>query len=200
MKCLNISNTLTICAFLFLIFTGCIQDISVEIPPHTPTDNHSELAAIPAQKICLKAIKDTRILDRAEGTREAAFGVHMSTVDFYPSVEDIFKDVIKAEFQRAGHTLVGDDQPITLSATVLTFEVATDTTPLYWDIIGKAMIELKIKKADRKATEHNYSSMCQERTYIFPSGELIQKVMKHCIAEFAQKLRNDPKLAQAIRN
>ena len=82
MKCLNISNTLTICAFLFFIFNGCIQDISIEIPPHTPTDNHSELAEIPAQKICLKAIKDTRILDRAEGTREAAFGVHLRLLIF----------------------------------------------------------------------------------------------------------------------
>lgn len=200
MKCLNIFSIISIWALLFFIFTGCIQDISVEIPPHLPADNHGELAAIPAQKICLKDIKDIRILDRAEGTREAAFGVHMSTVEFYPSVEDIFKDVIKAEFQRAGHTLVSEAQPITLSATVLAFDVATDTTPLYWDIIGKAMIELKIKRADLKKTKHNYSSMCQERTYIFPSGELIQKVMKCCIADFAHKLRNDPKLAQAIRN
>jgi hypothetical protein len=47
----------------------------------------------------------------AEGTREAAFGVPMGTVDFYPSVEPIFKDVIKVEFQSAGHTLAKDEQP-----------------------------------------------------------------------------------------
>ena len=89
------------CSSFFLFLTGCVQDISVEIPPHTSPPNDSQLALIHPQKICLKAIKDVRILDRAEGTREAAFGVPMGTVDFYPSVESIFKDVIKAEFQSA---------------------------------------------------------------------------------------------------
>ena len=187
-----------ISVLLLFIITGCIQDISVEIPPHMPAGNHSELTAIPPQKIRLKAVKDERILYRAEGTREAAFGVPMGTVDFYPSVEQIFQDVIEVEFQRAGHTLVSEDQPVTLSINVLTFEVATDTTPLYWDIIGRAVIELEIEKPDRKPTTHNYASMCQDRTYVFPSGKLIQEVMKNCIADCAAKLRTDPTLAQAI--
>ncbi len=84
MKRLNIFVVLIVCSLLFLFFDSCIQDICVEIPPHMPADNNSQLPAIPSQKICLKAIKDVRILDRAEGTREAAFGVPMGTVDFYP--------------------------------------------------------------------------------------------------------------------
>ena len=198
MKCLNIFTIFTICSFLFLIFTGCIQDISVEIPPHTSLPSDSRLAGIHPRKICLKAIKDVRILDRAEGTREAAFGVPMGTVDFYPSVESIFKDVIKAEFQSAGHTLAKDEQPITLVGEILTFEVRTDTTPLYWDIIGRTLVELQIKSLDGKASKHHYASICKERTYIYPSSTLIQKVMKNCINDFANKLRNDDKLAQAL--
>jgi len=198
MKRLNIFVVLIVCSLLFLFFFSCIQDISVKIPPHVPADNNSQLAAIPSQKICLKAIKDARIIDCAEGSREAAFGVPMGTVDFYPSVESIFKDVIKAEFQSAGHTLAKDEQPITLAGEILTFEVRTDITPLYWDIIGRTLVELQIKSVDGKASKHNYASICKERTYIYPSITLIQKVMKNCINDFANKLRNDDKLAQAL--
>lgn len=198
MKRLNIFVVLIVCSLLFLFFDSCIQDISVEIPPHMPADNNSQLAAIPSQKICLKAIKDVRILDRAEGTREAAFGVPMGTADFYPSVESIFKDVIKAEFQSAGHTLAKDEQPITLAGEILTFEVRTDTTPLYWDIIGRTLVELQIKSADGNASKHHYASICKKGTYIYPSSTLIQKVMKKCINDFANKLRNDDKFAQAL--
>ena len=39
---------------------------------------------------------------------------------------------------------------------------------------------------------------CQDRTCVFPSGKMIQEVMKNCIADCAVRLRIDPKLAQAI--
>lgn len=198
MKPLRSALFLISCSVFFIFLDGCIQDISVEIPPHTSLPSDSRLARIHPRKICLKAIKDVRILDRAEGTREAAFGVPMGSVDFYPSVESIFKDVIKAEFQSAGHTLVKEEQPITLAGEILTFEVRTDTTPLYWDIIGRTLVELQIKSADGKASKHTYSSIFKERTYIYPSGTLIQKVMKSCINDFANQLRNDAKLAQAL--
>ena len=92
-------------AFMFLM--GCAQNISVQLPSHIPTNNVSQLALIPPQNIFLKEIQDTRTPGRAEGTREAAFGVPMGNVDFNPPASEILRDVIMSEFKNAGHGFSG---------------------------------------------------------------------------------------------
>lgn len=182
---------------LFLFLVGCAGNISIQIPSHTPAIKDSQLASIPPQTVHLKT-QDARTPGRAEGTREAAFGVPMGNVNIEPPAVEIVKDVIMSELKIAGHTISNTEQQTNISATVQAFEVRTKTTPLYWDIIGDTIIELEVMNQSGEKFRHSYKSTCNGRTYVWPGGELIKKVMQSCIADFAETMRNDKELAEAI--
>jgi hypothetical protein len=54
--------------------------------------------------------------------------------------------------------------------------------------------------AERKQIEKTYTSTCQDRTYVWPGGDLVKKVMENCMNNFAKTMRNDAELAKAIKN
>ncbi|MDY6990525.1 MAG: YajG family lipoprotein [Thermodesulfobacteriota bacterium] len=191
---------LFLCSVFLMLLVGCAQNISVQFPSYTPTGNGSQLALIPPQNIHLEAVQDTRPPGRAEGTREAAFGVPMGTVEFRPPASDIVRDVIMSEFKNAGHRFTDKEQQVTIWAKILTFEVGTNTTPLYWDIMGNTKIEVEVMNPSGQQFKNTYTSTCQDRTYVWPGGKLVKKVMQSCITEFANTMRNDTELAKAMKN
>jgi uncharacterized lipoprotein YajG len=195
-----ILSSFFLCAISVEFLAGCAQNISVQFPPHTPNSNNSQLALIPPQQLYLKSVIDSRTPGRAEGSREAAFGVPMGNVQFKPPVSDIVRDIITSEFTTAGHSFTDKDQGLDISAKILIFEVGTNTTPLYWDIIGNTKIEIEVMDAERKQIEKTYTSTCQDRTYVWPGGDLVKKVMENCMNDFAKTMRNDKELANAIRS
>jgi len=187
-------------SIFFMFLAGCAQNISVQFPPHTPvTSGGNQLALIPPQNICLKPVQDRRIPGYAEGSREAAFGVPMGNIQFRPPASDIVRDVIVSEFKNAGHTITDKEQPITISAKILAFNVGTNTTPLYWDVIGNTTIEVEVMGSAQEPSKMTYTSSCQDRTYIWPGEALVKQVMQSCINDFADQMRNDIKLAQTIK-
>jgi len=188
------------CLLLVAFLVGCAQNISVQFPAYTAAGNGSQLAKIPPQKIHFKGIQDLRTPGRAEGSREAAFGVPMGDVEFHPPAPQVISDMLRAEFQNAGATLTDQEQPITLSGKVLTFEVGTDTTPLYWDIIGNIKIQLEVSSKSGTIDQNTYSATCKDRTYVWPSGSIIKDVMQNCINDLGRDIRNDEGLAKAIMN
>lgn len=200
MKTLMKNVLLFLCSGFFIFMVGCAQNISVQFPSHTPTSNGSQLALIPPQNVYLKTIQDARPPGRAEGTREAAFGVPMGNVDFKPPASDIVKDVIMSEFKKAGHRFADKEQQVNISAKIFTFEVGTNTTPLYWDIIGNIKIEVEVMGPTGEEFKNTYTSTCQDRTYVWPRGSLVKKVMQGCITDFAETMRNDTELAKAIKS
>lgn len=190
-------NLVLLYTVLFLFLVGCAGNISIQIPSHTPASKDSQLALIPPQTIHLKT-QDARTPGRAEGTREASFGVPMGNVNIEPPAAEIVKDVIKSELKIAGHTISDKEQQTNISATVKAFEVRTETTPLYWDIIGDTIIELEVMNQSGEKFSHSYKSTCNDRTYVWPGGKLVKKVMQSCIADFAETIRNDKELAEEI--
>jgi len=187
--------------FVMLMFlAGCAQNITVQTPTHSPETGKSQLSLIPPANIYLKKVQDVRAPGRAEGSREAAFGVPMGNVTFDPPAAVAVQDLIAAELIKAGHSILDKEQKVNVAARVLAFEVGTDVTLLYWDIIGKTKIEVSVIGLSSNEVKKVFSSSCEDRTYVWPSGKLIKKVMQSCMSYFAARMRNDIEIAQAIKS
>jgi uncharacterized lipoprotein YajG len=190
----SVSNMLIVLSMAVL--SGCASKVvEVHIPPHTPMGTESQLSLIESQKIHLESVKDLRAM--MEGKRES-LGISMGDVVFVPPAVSVIEDVVVTEFENAGHQFSDEDQTLTLTVKIHNFGANTNSTPAYWDINGSIHIELEISREEGKRKSFSYRSACSDRTYVWPSGELFKAVMLKCIDDFADKLRNDKALAEAI--
>lgn len=88
-----------------------------------------------------------------------------------------------------------------ITGAVQSFEVRTEATLLYWDVIGDLAMSLRVTAAGAGATTRSlaYQTRCTDRTYVWPSEKVIAKVMGKCINDVATRLRNDSRVADALR-
>lgn len=169
----------------------------VHIPSHSPKSEQSQLALLKPQKINLQSVKDYRISQ--EGKRES-LGIPMGDVVFNPQAVTVIKDVVVSEFENAGHIFTESDQTVTLAVKIQNFDAGTNSTALYWDINGTTKIDIEVSGQKGDSDTFSYISVCSDRTYVYPSGELFEGVMLQCIDDFANKLRNDKALVDAIQD
>lgn len=148
------------------------------------------------------ALDDRKDID-AEGKVTAAFGVPMGTVRFEPSPATLVGQAIVAEIEAAGHAVADSADGTQITGAILEFETHTDTTLLYWDVIGNLAISLQIS-APQRAQQRvppalEYRTRCAARTCIWPSEAIIAGAMRQCIHDLANRLRNDGRVADALR-
>ena len=126
----------------------------------------------------------------------------MGRIRFEPSPATLLGQAIISEIKAAGHTVTDSAEGTQITGAVLEFEAHTDTTLLYWDVIGNLAVSLQIlvARGTNPGALLDYRTRCMDRTYIWPSETVIAGVMSKCINEFANKLRNDGGAADALRN
>ena len=122
---------------LALLLGGCAGDILVVIPPHDPNPESVLRSAAPSLVSVAVQLEPSPV---ARGKREAAFGVPMGNVSFSPPPDVSIRRVLEAELVASGHAIEGDSPAVELIADVKRFEVRTDTTLVYWDVIGEVAI------------------------------------------------------------
>jgi uncharacterized lipoprotein YajG len=176
--------------------------VTVGIPKHSASSGSSTLSSIPPAIVRVLPFNDDRKDLDIEGTATAAFGVPMGHIRFEPSPTTLLGQAIISEIKAAGHTVTDGAEGTQITGAVLEFEARTDTTLLYWDVIGNLAISLQIMVArgTNPGAPLDYRARCMDRTYIWPSAAVIAGVMGKCINDIATKLRNDSRAADALRN
>ena len=96
----------------------------------------------------------------------------MGNVTFDPPERQLVKDALEAAFSR---------QPAPQSSEpyvcdIIEFGVNTNTTPLYWDVVG--VIRLKLRKNGR---EQDLFGTHTERTYAWPGADIIARVVQESL-------------------
>lgn len=176
------------------------RPIVVGIPDYSAPSASSTLSSIPHTVIRVLPFNDGR--KDLEGEVTAAFGVPMGHIRFEPSPATILGRVVVSEFKAAGHTVADSAEGPQISGIVREFNAHTDTTPLYWDVIGSLDVSLRVSSS-RGTTPGallEYHAQCTDRTYIWPSETVISGVMNKCLNEFASQLRDDGRVTDALRN
>ncbi len=173
--------------------------VTVRLPEYMPVAESSALSAIPPKTVQVLPVVDKRS-DASGGSREAAFGVPMGDVRFAQSPAHLLGNVIVSELESAGHTVSDAPSGVRIAATMSEFKVHTDTTPLYWDVIGDLAISLQVSSVQNgdPPETFEYKARCTERTYIWPTESVIAGVMGECVSDFGKQFRNDGGVANAL--
>ncbi|HTN72678.1 MAG TPA: DUF4410 domain-containing protein [Methylomirabilota bacterium] len=140
-----------------------------------------------APKIKVGGFTDMRSDKGRIGERTAAFGVSMGDVYLSRRVHEVMHDALVDDLLAAGYRVVDSGQDITVQGQVSKFWVHTDTTPLYWDMVG----EIEIALASDTAQQRSFTCHQVDRTYTWPSAALIGKVLDACISDLMKKVRTD---------
>jgi len=131
-------------------------------------------------------VQDARREKGRIGERFAAFGVSMGDVYFYRSVPDYVEEMVATDLQAAGHTVTRTGAGVPLTVNIERFWATTETTALYWDIV--ANIDLSVSVGDRIA---RFSCRKAERTYVWPSEALFNRVVDGCLVDLMRNFRAD---------
>jgi uncharacterized lipoprotein YajG len=176
--------------------------VTVGIPKHSASPGSSTLSSIPAATLRVLPFNDDRKDTNTEGKSTAAFGVPMGQIRFEPSPATLLGQAIISEIKAAGHAVTDSAEGAQITGAILEFEAHTDTTLLYWDVIGNLAVSLQISVARKTGSSAplNYQTRCMDRTYVWPSEAVIAGVMGQCIDDFVKKLRNDGRAAAALRH
>lgn len=124
--------------------------------------------ATPADSLVEVKVKDARA--SRGGTRQAAFGVDMGDIVFDPPEARI----VKVRLEQALNRLLkqkGVTQRQTVECDLKEFTAGTDTTPVYWGVVGRISVVLR-----DNGRELPLSSSATERTYVWPGETIIRKV------------------------
>lgn len=165
----------------------------------------ADQAAVPqlserAVKIKVATVADDRQDKGRIGTREAAFGVSMGDVHLGQKATEAMRQALRDDLLAAGYLVVESGQDLTVEGRLRKFLVHTDTTALYWDVVGDIEFELAVSSATQNADPARKTFTCHqvERTYVWPSATLLGKVLDACLADMMLNARTDGIWKQAV--
>ena len=159
---------------LYSFLTGCAGHMTVKMPLQE-VQNENLLARV--------KVNDMRTPGVAASTREAAFGVPMGNITFNPPETQIVKNLLEIELTKILRER-GIRSQQDYVCDLVEFGVNTDTTPLYWDVIGRILLVLK-----QNGKEYNLFGKHLERTYAWPGESIIKEVVDEALQQIVADLR-----------
>ncbi len=150
------------------LLVGCTGHITVRIQQY-------EVQNVGVTLFAQVKVNDLRTPGVAASKREAAFGVPMGNVTFDPPEAKLVKNVLELELTKLMKEK-GMETKRDFLCDMLEFGVNTNTTPVYWDVIGRIRLVLK-----QNGKEYNLFGTHTERTYVWPSETIINKAVDESI-------------------
>lgn len=147
--------------------------------------------AEPRQKFEITTVTDSRP-ERGRIGERTALNVSMGDVFFYPQVPSFIKNAVASELVGEGHELVVDGTGRPVSLEITEFWTHTDTTIMYWDIVGNMTVAVTVGADGAEQKQQTFRCETTERTYLNPSLDLVSKVMDECLVELIQGMRDAP--------
>jgi hypothetical protein len=129
-------------------------------------------------------VQVTDIRKEANLERTTVGGISMGRITLQPSAEALVQAVVEAKADQVLAGL-GVTEPQTVQCGIRAFEVATPATPLYWDVNVRIELVLRVHGQDRIV-----SGMATERTYVWPSEALIQRVTTEALRKLGAESEN----------
>jgi len=197
------ARTLAACGVLVLALGGCavemMENVHVSLHPYQPEGAARAGAAASRAAVAIEPVRDARreTVGSMIGERTTIGAVSMGSIEMEPVPTAVMAQVLKAELKGMGFTIV-DSGELRVGAQLTKFQVTTPATPIYWDMNG--VVELDVTATGPGGRKHvaQYAAKCTDRTYVFPSQELITNVVSACVREIGAKIRGDAALVRFL--
>lgn len=179
---------------------GPAGDVRVDVPRHDPPRGTSALQAVAPLTVAMGEFREslgTGVLPGRIGERKTVGDVSLGMVTIDPPPGRLVGEAFRAELEAAGHRLVGSGAAASVEGEVQRFNLHTDVTALYWDVIVNAAVSTTVRTSTGETTS-DYSTACEERTYTWPGDDIIARVVSTCVEDLAEQFRNDESIARAL--
>lgn len=131
-----------------------------------------------APKLAKVEVSDIRKAVNQE--RTTIGGISMGRITIQPPEAELVRALVEAEADTALAKLGKDAAPETIYCGIREFQVETPATMLYWDVTTRIELVLRVGAQDRPV-----SAKATERTFVWPSQEMIQRVTEKALTEAA---------------
>ena len=150
----------------------------------------------------VEPVRDARrdAVERLVGQRTGLGGMSMGQIEVSPAPTATVTSVLQTELRGLGFTPSDGGAPVQLSARLTRFEVQTPATAVYWDVNGAVDLEVDAKRPDGRQQAASYQARCTERTYAWPSEDVIAKSLGACLRDLGSRIRADGALASFLTN
>lgn len=132
------------------------------------------------------------------GERTTLGNISLGMIEMQPPPAEALGQVVRAELAAFGFSTTTSESAASVSGQVTKFAVTTPATALHWDINGVVELELVARGGDGRQHDGRYTANCTDRTFVFPSNDLIGGVVTACLKEIGAKLRKDTALAGVL--
>jgi hypothetical protein len=126
-----------------------------------------------------RAKVDVTDIRKQASMERMALGASMGMINLKPPAPDLVRSVVQAKADEviARQGIAGS--PLVLSG-IRVFDIATPSTPIYWDINTTIEIVLRVSGQDCTVT-----AAATERTFVWPTEELISRVTTDALRNLA---------------
>lgn len=136
-----------------------------------------------------------------EGTIDS-LGSPLYRVSFAPAVAEQLRAAIEGELIAAGCTLVDEAAAeVVVEGRVGTHRAWNDTTVVYWDVHVEVASQLSVRRGSTGVvcTPPGFRSRHTERTYLYPSHDVVRAACSRVFADFLKSLRAPDGLIHCIK-
>ena len=185
-----------VCPFLVAACATGPGNVVVSVQPYAPEAQASP-AAPKTVTVRVDPVKDARpeAVGGFVGERKGLGGMSMGSIELQPPPTQLVGQLLAAELKQMGYDVAASNAQLAVATQLLKFEVATPATAVYWDVNGTVEIALAATAGNEKKHEARYGATCTDRTYVWPSEEIIGKVVAACMSSIGAKIRGDAALA-----
>lgn len=172
----------------------------VQIKPYVTTPAEGAGAAANRGDVRIGPLRDARpdLVGTLIGERTTIGRISLGMIEMQPPPTEALTQVLKAELAAMGFGTTAVETAASVTGQVIKFAVTTPATAVYWDINGIAELEIVARGRDGRTHNGRYMATCTDRTYVFPSSELISGVVTACLKDIGAKLRKDNTLASVL--
>lgn len=186
------------------IFTlGCETALQLKYRPLSNPDNL--LASVSPIKIKLLNFEDNR-----KGSPESALvgerqmRVESQKLDVISTrpVSEVIIDALRSELIKNGHSVVENNEDLSIKGKIQTFWLKTDVTPGEWDVIGEIQVLIEVVNAGTGTSTllGPYRARNNEVRSLNPDIIIFDRVLSVALSKLVKKISLDTKFASALGN
>lgn len=173
----------------------------VDYVPSAESQPGNTLAGVPGLRVKIGDFKNGRAGEKADSTligHRTAFRHVTEDIYLARQVSDVVRDAITAQWEAAGHTLVENDEDVTLTGRVMEFKIETAFPS---SAIGTldVVVEVRAKDHDTEFTTRRYQSLKVEKPrFGRPSEKHFEAVIAACLKDLVYQMATDVDLTRYV--
>jgi len=153
------------------ITSGIVVDLSPDFIPDSSIDEFGNKIEVEVYDI-----RESATLERT------SLGAYLDDITLHPSESELVRGIVERALVQYIKGLDVNAESLKIFCGIKTFDVITPSTPLYWDVTTRIEVVLRVESNEKTVSGQNI-----ERTWIWPSEEMITRVTTNALDQLSQE-------------